>query len=77
MSVQVVDLKTGKVKSMPKRFAEILVKIERARWPEEVAEAAPVPSGEPICEVAVEPVETPAEVQVAPKKRSRKPKVQE
>lgn len=77
MSVQVIDLKTGKLKSMPVKYANILVKMKRARWPEEVAEAAPVPAGEPVREVAPEPVETPAEVQAAPKKRGRKPKDQE
>ncbi len=53
MSVQVVDIKTGKVKTMPERYAKILVKMKRAAWPEQ-GEQQPVdqnpqlPGGEPI-----------------------------
>lgn len=35
MSVQVVDVKTGKTKTMSARNANILVKMKRARWPDE------------------------------------------
>jgi len=73
MSVQVIDLKTGKLKTMPVKYANILVKMKRARWPEQ----------EPVVEVADSPVmeETMAvdpKVQTEPlKKRGRKSKAQE
>lgn len=54
MSVQVIDVKTGKLKSMPERDAKILVKMKRATWPdqEEQQQSADQnpqkPSGEPV-----------------------------
>ncbi|WP_028627666.1 E3 binding domain-containing protein [Metapseudomonas resinovorans] len=35
MSVQVIDVKTGQLKSMSERYARILVKMKRARWPDQ------------------------------------------
>lgn len=70
MSVQVVDVKTGKVKTMPEKYAKVLVKAKRARWPEPAAPA--VESEAPVAEPAVE-----VELEEAPKKRGRKPKAQE
>lgn len=73
MAVQVIDVKTGKLKSMPERYARILVKAKRARWPEPAAvvveEAAPAAAPEA-------ETEAPSE-DAAPKKRGRKPKAQE
>lgn len=81
MNVKVIDIKSGLVKTMPERYAKILVKAKRARWPEaesqqystKVMTAAdhitPVVVIEPSCEAAGD---TPAE----PKKRGRKPKAQ-
>lgn len=77
MSVQVIDVKTGKLKTMGAKYANILVKMKRARWPEAVVEVQPEPAAEPVREVEPVQVETPAEVQDEPKKRGRKPKVQE
>jgi len=34
MNVKVIDLKTGQLKTMGKRYAEILVKMRRAKWPD-------------------------------------------
>lgn len=36
MNVQVVDAKTGKVKTMSERYAKILVKMKRASWLDQV-----------------------------------------
>ena len=41
MSVQVVDVKTGKVKTMPERYAKILVKMKRATWPDQGEQPQP------------------------------------
>ncbi len=73
MSVQVVDVKTGKVKTMPERYAKILVKAKRARWPEPAAVVAEAPAPVAVPEVEAE---APTE-EAAPKKRGRKPKDQE
>ncbi|MDA8485155.1 E3 binding domain-containing protein [Pseudomonas resinovorans] len=43
MNVQVIDVKTGKPKFMTQRYADILVKMKRAKWPED-AEPASVPA---------------------------------
>ncbi|MCY1289458.1 e3 binding domain protein [compost metagenome] len=48
MSVQVIDVKTGKLKSMPVKYANILVKMKRARWPDldgQPQSTAQLPSG--------------------------------
>lgn len=98
MSVQVIDVKTGKLKSMPVKYANILVKMNCARWPDAVGAelSQPVPEAETAVQVDLvypgvlsvpkegtylleksERVIAPdAEVE-APKKRGRKPKVQE
>ncbi|MCY1553576.1 hypothetical protein D9M68_900730 [compost metagenome] len=80
MSVQVIDVKTGKVKTMPEKYAQILLKMKRARWPDQVVEVAPV-----VEPVAPASLETPVLVkptaavseEAEPKKRGRKPKAQE
>jgi len=76
MSVQVIDLKTGKLKTMPVKYANILVKMKRARWPDQpsAAEVAPVEVAE--MQPEEESVEATAELPETPKKRGRKPKVQ-
>lgn len=73
MNVQVIDVKTGKLKVMPEKYARILVRMKRARWPEQ--EPVVEVSENPVMEenVAVDP-----EVQTEPpKKRGRKSKAQE
>lgn len=35
MHVEVIDITSGTRKTMPKRYADILVKLKRARWPDE------------------------------------------
>ncbi|MDY1142985.1 hypothetical protein [Pseudomonas aeruginosa] len=77
MSVQVIDVKTGKLKSMPVKHAKILVKMKRARWPEKVAEVEKIHVPETEKEVETESDESPEELPEVPKKRGRKPKVQE
>ncbi|EMI4495000.1 TPA: hypothetical protein ACKQDM_005582 [Pseudomonas aeruginosa] len=77
MSVQVIDVKTGKLKSMPVKHANILVKMKRARWPEKVAEVEKIHVPETEKEVETESDESPEELPEVPKKRGRKPKVQE
>lgn len=77
MSVQVVDVKTGKVKTMPEKYARVLVKTKRARWPDPdgQVEAAAVGRVAPVVTaVAEESAEAKPE---APKKRGRKPKAAE
>ena len=34
MDVDVIDVKTGMLRKMPERFAKVLVKLKRVRWPE-------------------------------------------
>ncbi|MFG5862716.1 E3 binding domain-containing protein [Metapseudomonas sp. CR1201] len=54
MSVQVIDVKTGKVKTMSERYAQILVKMKRATWPDQGEQQQPIdqipqkPDGEPV-----------------------------
>lgn len=55
MSVQVIDVKTGKLKSMPVKYANILVKMKRARWPDQ----EPQP-------LAPEPIQPPAGGRIQP-----------
>ena len=48
MSVQVIDVKTGKLKSMSVKYANILVKMKRARWPDQDGQPqAPAPIAPP------------------------------
>ncbi|MNO31424.1 branched-chain alpha-keto acid dehydrogenase subunit E2 [compost metagenome] len=42
MSVQVIDVKTGKIKTMPKKYADLLVRMKRARWPDQDPPAVPM-----------------------------------
>ncbi len=77
MNVQVVDLKTGKLKTMQVKYANILVKMKRACWPEEVAKVEKILVPETEKEVEAESDESPEELPEMPKKRGRKPKVQE
>ncbi|HEP9860792.1 TPA: hypothetical protein VDW40_001826 [Pseudomonas aeruginosa] len=77
MSVQVIDVKTGKLKSMPVKYANILVNMKRARWPEKVAEVEKIHVPETEKEVEAESDESPEELPEMPKKRGRKPKAQE
>ncbi|MCS9316338.1 hypothetical protein N0711_06615 [Pseudomonas aeruginosa] len=77
MNVQVVDLKTGKLKTMQVKYANILVKMKRARWPEEVAKVEKIHVPETEKEVEAESDQSPEELPEMPKKRGRKPKVQE
>ncbi|HHM9405959.1 TPA: hypothetical protein ACRNDO_002557 [Pseudomonas aeruginosa] len=77
MNVKVVDLKTGKLKTMQVKYANILVKMKRARWPEEVAEVEKIHVPETEKEVETESGEKAENLLEAPKKRGRKPKVQE
>ena len=73
MNVQVIDVKTGKLKVMPEKYARILVRMKRARWPEQ----------EPLVEVPESPamektIVVDPEAQPEPsKKRGRKPKTQD
>lgn len=98
MNVQVVDLKTGKLKTMQVKYANILVKMNRARWPDAVGAelSQPIPEAETAVQVGLvypgvlsvpnegtylleksERVIAPDAEAEAPKKRGRKPKVQE
>lgn len=79
MSVQVVDVKTGKLKSMSEKYAQILVKMKRARWPEEVVRPVPAEVVQHQGELPPPPsvVELESQTADAPKKRGRKPKDQE
>lgn len=73
MNVQVIDVKTGQVKTMPKRYANILVKMKRAHWPEVSPDQhKALITTEP---AAVADEDEPADG--APKKRGRKPNFQE
>lgn len=98
MNVQVVDLKTGKLKTMQVKYANILVKMKRARWPDAVGDdlSKPIPEAETavpaglsypgilsvpkegtyILEKGERVIDHDAAAE-APKKRGRKPKVQE
>ncbi|MCS8058070.1 hypothetical protein N0406_03545 [Pseudomonas aeruginosa] len=82
MNVKIIDIKSGAVKTMPERYAKILVKAKRARWPE--AESKPqgttvITGTEQVSPVVVvDPdVEPAIDVPNEPKKRGRKPKAQD
>ncbi|ELE6506803.1 hypothetical protein NRT23_005668 [Pseudomonas aeruginosa] len=77
MNVKVIDIKSGVVKTMPERYAKILVKMKRALWHEEVAKSEEIHILETEEEVETKSDESPKELPEAPKKRGRKPKVQE
>lgn len=47
MNVQVIDVKSGKPKTMSVRYANILVKMKRARWPGDAEQVSGVePNGD-------------------------------
>lgn len=82
MNVQVIDTKTGNLKTMPRRYAEVLVKMKRARWPEPPAgqyQTKVLTAAEPVALLAVaeEAAEEHPEEQLATKKRGRNTKAQE
>lgn len=74
MNVQVIDTKTGNLKTMPRRYAEVLVKMKRARWPEsnidqvDDSDQADLPTD---LEIDLKAEDN------APKRRGRKPQIQE
>lgn len=81
MNVKIIDIKSGSVKTMPERYAKILVKARRARWPDSevkqyIATAVAV-DDQVSPEVVAEPVlESASDVTAEPKRRGRKPKAQ-
>ncbi|MFC0710706.1 hypothetical protein [Azorhizophilus paspali] len=82
MNVQVIDLKSGKLKTMGRKYAEVLVKMKRARWPDQPAaqyQTKVLTETEPVVGLAVveESAEEHLEEQPATKKRGRPHKAQE
>ncbi|QQE90477.1 hypothetical protein [Azotobacter chroococcum] len=74
MNVQVIDTKTGNLKTMPRRYAEVLVKMKRARWPESNIEQVDD------SDQAGRPADLEIDLQAeddAPKRRGRKSQIQE
>lgn len=82
MNVKVIDIKSGVVKTMPERYARILVKAKRARWPEDESQqysTKVMTAADPVTPVVViEPAsETAGDAAAEPKKRGRKPRAQD
>ncbi|WP_349573118.1 hypothetical protein [Azotobacter salinestris] len=82
MNVQVIDLKSGKLKTMGRKYAEVLVKMKRARWPDPPGteyQAKVLTAADPVATFAVveESAEEHSEEQPATKKRGRTHKAQE
>ncbi|NMZ77371.1 hypothetical protein HBO32_30195 [Pseudomonas nitroreducens] len=81
MNVKVIDIKSGVVKTMPERYAKILVKAKRARWPEAESQqysTKVMTAADPITPlVVIEPSsEATGDAPSERKKRGRKPKAQ-
>lgn len=72
MNVQVVDLKTGKLKTMSERYAKVLVKMKRACWPETQEKEVEADNG-----VQTQDRGDELDADREQKKRGRKPKAKE